>query len=170
MKYKITKEDLNKRNYNKSLDRLNEDFLIFIENEKKANNPLLSKTSIHKTESTILKNINLSIYIFCAFGLLSLCFGLYLFIKIKPSLAVNLYTQFPYIQNGSLPIVLGLASIIGCILSYVKRDSILITKVKSKIIEQLRIEQQDKYLENSYNVSKKRRRFRQKFTSHKKRV
>ncbi|WP_397362427.1 hypothetical protein [Olleya sp. R77988] len=169
MKYKITNQDLEKRSYGLSFKSFDNNFLHYIENQQKLKNPVLSDVNIDKLEKTTLKNINQSIVLFSLFGLLSSSYGLYILFNYKPRLAVNLYTQFPLIENGSIPIVLGLACLVGCVYSYLKRDAILVTKVKSKLIEDLKKEKQEKDLKSSSFVSKKQKRFRQKFTGHKKR-
>ncbi|WP_405206642.1 hypothetical protein [Aquimarina sp. LLG6339-5] len=144
MKYVITEEDLKKRSHGMSFDSVNTDFLHFIEKEKELNNPFLSVTNINKLEKNTLKNIKSNIYTFGILGVLSFSYGLYVFFTFAPRVAINLYTQFPFIENGSIPIVLGLSLIIGCVYSYSKRKDILITKVKSKIIEHLKKVQREK--------------------------
>lgn len=89
-------------------------------------------------EKDILKAINSKIYTFLILGILALAYGLYVLISFEPRVAINLYTQFPLIENGSIPIVLGLGLIIGSYYSYIKRTSVLHFKVKSKIIEHFR--------------------------------
>lgn len=138
MKYEITKEDLDKRSYGISFDFYNEALLLLIKEEKERNNPFLSDTNIQKMEKDILKSINSKIYTFLILGTLALAYGLYVLISFEPRVAINLYTQFPFIENGSIPIVLGLGLIIGSYYSYIKRTCVLHFKVKSKIIEHFR--------------------------------
>ncbi|WP_108804214.1 hypothetical protein [Aquimarina sp. Aq107] len=144
MKYVITEKDLKKRSHGVSFDSVNADFLLFIKKEKELNNPFLSDTNIKQLESNTLKNIKSSIYSFGILGIVSLSYGLYVFFTFAPRVAINLYTQFPLIENGSISIVLGLSLILGCAYSYSKRKDILTTKVKSKIIEHLKKIQREK--------------------------
>ncbi|WP_299311698.1 hypothetical protein [uncultured Aquimarina sp.] len=154
MKYTITKEDLSKRRYGISFDSLDYDFLLFIKKEKENNNPFLSVTNIHTLEKNAKKDINISIYMFGLLGFIGLLYGLYIFFNFEPRVAINLYTQFPLIENGSVAIVLGLSMVIGCVYSYVKREEILIMKVKSKVIEHLK---KEKSLKNSFETTRKQK-------------
>jgi len=165
LKYNITHQDLEKRSYGMSFKSYNDDFLNYVNLQKKHKNPILSHANISLIEQKTLKSINQSIVLFSVFGLLAISYGVFVFINYQPRLAVNLYTQFPYIDNGSVTIVLGLACLIGSFISYIKRDAVLISKVKTKLIEDLKKEK------NHYKpsiVSKKQKRFRQKFKHHKK--
>ncbi|WP_298540064.1 hypothetical protein [uncultured Aquimarina sp.] len=157
MKYTITKEDLNKRSYGISFDSLHYDFLLFIQKEKENNNPFLSDTNILKLEKHAKKDINISIYLFGVLGFLAMLYGLYVFFSFDPRVAINLYTQFPFIENGSIPIVAGFTLMIGCLYSYIKREEILISKVKSKIIEHLKKLKEEKSSKNSLYNTKKRK-------------
>ncbi len=168
MKYRITEDDLKKRNYTSFSNLLNADFLAFIKQEEAKNSLLFKNESINKLEQNTKRDINTSIGFCFVFGSIALALGLYYFFKYEPRIAVNLYTQMPLIENGSFAIVFGIALILGGLYSFIKYSAILETKVKSKIIEQLKKEQQDQRLKTSQNVSKKRKRFRQKFTGHKK--
>ncbi|MBW1296453.1 hypothetical protein [Aquimarina litoralis] len=138
MKYEITEEDLKKRSYGVSFDFLNQELILLIQKEKERNNPFLSDIHIQKLEKQILKGINSKIYTFFIFGIISFIYGLFILLTFEPRVAINLYTQFPLIENGSIPIVLGVGLIIGCYYSYTKRKSVLTFKVKTKIIEHFR--------------------------------
>ncbi|SEK48818.1 hypothetical protein SAMN04487910_0639 [Aquimarina amphilecti] len=153
MKYIITEEDLKKRSHGISFDFVNADFLHFIQKEKELNNPFLSDHNIKKLENDTLKDIKSNIYTFGTLGIVSFSYGLYVFFTFAPRVAINLYTQFPFIENGSIPIVIGLSLIVGCAYSYVKRRDILVTKVKSKVIEHLKKIQREK---SSLTDNKKR--------------
>ena len=161
MKYKITKQDLNKRNYGMTINGVAEKFLEFIAQEEKAKNPILSTANITKLEYKTKRGISINIIVLLVLGLFCLALGLYQFIYLKPLIGVNLYTQFPLISNGSIEIVGSIALMIGCVYSYIKRDAVLERLVKSKLIEDLKDLQKEK--ENWTMPSKKKKRFRQSF-------
>ncbi len=169
MKYKITKDDLKKRRYF-SNDFLVEDQYERIDNAIKTQNPIFSNVHIAQVEKKILKSINSNIYTYSFFGILATLYGGFMFFNMAPRLAVNLYTHFPLIENGTFPIILGLAFFVGSIHSYIKKTSILETKVKAVLIEKLDREHQEKVINKTNVISKKRKRFRQKFTGHKKKI
>ena len=97
-------------------------------------------------------------------GIICLAIGLFQFFYKPPVLAVNLYTQFPYIENGSVCITGSFALLTGCFYSYKRRYSVLETLVKSKIIEHMR-EEYGIYLKKP----KKGKRFNEKKKIRKKR-
>ncbi|MFD2562339.1 hypothetical protein [Aquimarina rubra] len=156
MKYRITQEDLKKRSYGISFDMMDDEFLRFIQKEKELNNPFLSEANIQKLEKDTLRNIHRNIYTYGLFGIISMGYGLFILFNFEPRVAVNLYTQFPLIENGSIPIVLGFGFIIGSLYSYKKKNEVLVTKVKSKIIEYLKEVQKEKLEKSSYQYGKKK--------------
>lgn len=168
MKYRITKEDLKKRGYGSFMDGIDDRFLVFISQEEKANNPILSSAHISKLEHKTKKGIYFNIWALILLGVICLVFGLHQFLYKAPLIGVNLYTQFPLIANGSIEIVGSLALIFGSIYSYLKRDAVLERLVKSKLIEDLKKIQQEKSIK-PVSMSKKRKRFRQSYKVGKKR-
>nr|WP_321224520.1 hypothetical protein [uncultured Psychroserpens sp.] len=162
MKYEITLEDLKKRSHGSHFVSVSKEFLNFISEEKKLNNPILSADNILKIERNTLKGIYQNIFILCFLSFICLALGLYQFIYQEPQVTVNLYTKFPLISNGSVAIAGSLVLLVGCIYSYLKRYVVLERLVKSKLIETLKKEQSFK---TSINLrdSKKRKRFRQSF-------
>lgn len=161
MNYKITKQDLYKRNYGITINGVAETFLEFIAKEEKANNPILSKANISKLEHKTKRSISINIIVLLVLGLFCLVLGLYQFIYLKPLIGVNLYTQFPLISNGSIEIVGSIALLIGCVYSYVKRNDVLERLVKSKLIEDLKDLQRERAM--MVKPTKKQKRFRQSF-------
>ena len=113
MKYHITEVDLKKRNYTSFSNLLNVDFLTFIKQEEIKNNVLFKKENISALEKNTKRDINTSIGFCFVFGSIALALGLYYFFKYQPRIAVNLYTQMPFIENGAFAIVFGVAFIFG---------------------------------------------------------
>ncbi|GAB1858352.1 hypothetical protein MHTCC0001_31890 [Flavobacteriaceae bacterium MHTCC 0001] len=146
----------------------NDDFLSFLQNEKELKNPFLTDANIKKLESETIKRIRKNSYTYGLLGMFSMAYGCYEFFKMEPRIGVNLYTQMPVISNGAIPFVLGFGCVIGSVYSYLKRNEILVAKVKSKIIEhvmQLRREKSSKRSffnrakkKNNHLQSKKKRR------------
>jgi len=161
MKYKITKQDLNKRNYGINISGVAQQFLEFIAQEEKAKNPILSAAHISKLEHKTRRGIYINIYVLFVLGLFCLVLGLYQFLYTEPLIGINLYTQFPLISNGSIEIVGSIALLIGCIYSYIKRNAVLERLVKSKLIEDLKRLQHQRG--NIPSQSKKQKRFRQSY-------
>jgi hypothetical protein len=161
MKYKISKQDLDKRSHI-IIDGVNDAFLKFIVDEEKENNSILSDENILDLERKTKKSIYFNIYLFGVLGLFFIILGWYQFMYTKPLIGMNLYTQFPLISNGAIEIVGGIALLIGCFYSYIKRNVVLERLVKSKLIEDLKKLQQEK---NNKPIpqSKKRKRFRQSY-------
>lgn len=162
MPYKITKQDLHKRKYNTLIEGADDTFLKFIAQEEKANNPILSAENILKLERKTKKGIHFNIYLFGVLGVIFIIFGWYQFVYTKPLIGINLYTQFPLITNGAIEMVGGIALLIGCAYSYLKRNAVLERLVKSKLIEDLKQFKRDKDLK-PVPQSKKRRRFKQSY-------
>ncbi|WP_040280008.1 hypothetical protein [Psychroserpens damuponensis] len=162
LKYAITKEDLLKRSHGFQSHLLTDSFLNYITEQQKQSNPLLSVTHISKVEKHTLKHINYNIVVLLILAVICLGLGWYQFMYQEPQIAVNLYTKFPLISNGSVAIAGSIVLFIGCVFSYIKRDAVLVRLVKSKLIEDLKREQRDN---NSKPVkqSKKRQRFKQSF-------
>ncbi|WP_405571646.1 hypothetical protein [Winogradskyella sp. Asnod2-B02-A] len=162
MKYRITKEDLNKRIYGKTLDGFADRFLVFIAQKQKDNNYLLSDAHILQLERKTKKRIYINSVVLSILGLFCLVLGLFQFMYTKPLIGVNLYTQFPLISNGSIEIVGSMALFVGCLYSYIKRQAILERLVKSQLIDDLKKLQQLEGLKPK-PLSKKRKRFKQSY-------
>tara|TARA_R110002033_G_C3817699_1_gene232790 strand:+ start:364 stop:891 length:528 start_codon:yes stop_codon:yes gene_type:complete len=162
IKYKITKADLLKRNHGIFIENVEEAFLNFISQERKAGNKILSDEYIASTERKIKRSTNINIFVLSILGLFCLFLGLYQFLYTEPLIGVNLYTQFPLISNGSIEISGSILLLLACGYSYLKRKDVLERLVKSHLIDALKKLKREK--DNlSIAQSKKRKRFKQSY-------
>lgn len=161
-RFKITKEDLEKRSYGIHFPSLDDAFLVFIAQEKQKENPLLSEEYIASLALKRNKQIKASISILSLLGAICLVIGLYKFFYTEPLIGVNLYTQFPLISNGAIEIAGSLFLLVGCYYSFVKRKAVLERFVKSDLIEALKkIKREKDKLASA--PSKKQKRFKKPF-------
>ncbi|NRD23834.1 hypothetical protein HNV10_11310 [Winogradskyella litoriviva] len=161
-KYKITKVDLLKRNHGIFIESVEDSFLNFISQERKAGNKILSDDYIFSTERKIKRSTYINVFALCILGLFCLFLGLYQFLYTEPLIGVNLYTQFPLISNGSIEIAGSILLLLGSGYSYLKRKDVLERLVKSHLIDALRKLKREK--DNlPIAQSKKRKRFKQSY-------
>ncbi|WP_299103242.1 hypothetical protein [uncultured Winogradskyella sp.] len=160
--YKITKQDLEKRNYGVFIDGLDEAFLIFINEQRKAGHQIVSDENIVNVVRKTKRGIYTNIIILFILGVFCLILGLYQFLYTEPLIGMNLYTQFPVISNGAIEIAGSTMLLIGCIYSYIKRKEVLERLVKSELIEDLKKLKRE--IDNlPVRQTKKRKRFKQSF-------
>lgn len=158
LKYSITLADLKKRSFGAFIEPSSNSILQLIAEDEQSDNSFVSHKNISLLERNVLKNIRYSIYGFGFLGLLGIGFGLYKFLFVAPSIAINLKTSFPLIENGTYAIILSLVAILGSIYSYIKRESILISMVKSKIIKHFREIQREKIHTTPTHITSRRKK------------
>lgn len=161
-KYIVTQEDIKKISNGVYLEPSNHTILKLIAEEEHLKTPYTSDKNISLLERNALRDIRFSIYSFGLLGLIAIGFGLYMLLYNDPRIAVNLLTKFPLIDNGSVSIVLGLVALLGSIYSQIKRESILISKVKSKIIQHFKKIQREKLSETIHTEPKRKKKVRHK--------
>lgn len=89
---------------------------------------------IEKVTKSFYKKIKIGLVI----GTILIVYGIIKFFYIGHNLSVNLKTQLLSVSNGALPIVAGLATIIGVYLSVRRSKSIIDSEVDSIIKEEER--------------------------------